>query len=95
MSSATTTDPKLYIDQVENTQNELVMARLRHEELEADLVRYKLLCVSLNALHYLCASLTRGERRYAEAMHQSEDAMSTNRVSMMSLFSRRASSNSS
>ena len=27
------------------SQNELVMARLRHEELESELVRYKLLCV--------------------------------------------------
>ncbi|KAI0344866.1 RabGAP/TBC [Trametopsis cervina] len=53
--------------------NELVMSRLRHEELESELVRYKLL--------------------YAEAMHQSEDAMSTQRVSRMSLFSRRSSNN--
>ncbi|KIP08382.1 hypothetical protein PHLGIDRAFT_104314 [Phlebiopsis gigantea 11061_1 CR5-6] len=53
--------------------NELVMARLRHEELEGDLVRYKLL--------------------YAEAMHKSEDALSSQRVSMMSMFSRRSSSN--
>ncbi|KAM5535130.1 hypothetical protein V8D89_011216 [Ganoderma adspersum] len=43
--------------------NELVMARLRHEELESELVRYKLL--------------------YAEAMHQSEDAMSSHRISLV------------
>jgi len=40
---------------------ELVRARLRNEELESELVRYKLL--------------------YAEAMHQSEDAMSSHRLS--------------
>ncbi|KAI8975841.1 rab-GTPase-TBC domain-containing protein [Trametes punicea] len=50
--------------------NELVMARLRHEELESELVRYKLL--------------------YAEAMHQSEDAMSSHRISLVS--SKRGSS---
>jgi len=43
---------------------ELVKARLKHEELESELVRYKLL--------------------YAEAMHQSEDAMSSHRISMLS-----------
>lgn len=53
--------------------NELVMARLRHEELESELVRYKLL--------------------YAEAMHQSEDALSSHRMSRMSIFSRRSSGN--
>ncbi|KAH7888682.1 rab-GTPase-TBC domain-containing protein [Phlebopus sp. FC_14] len=41
--------------------NQLVMARLRNEEMEEELVRYKLL--------------------YAEAMHQSEDAMSSHRLS--------------
>lgn len=41
--------------------NELVKQRLRNEELEAELVRYKLL--------------------YAEAMHQNEDAQSSQRVS--------------
>ncbi|KAI0360907.1 RabGAP/TBC [Trametes cingulata] len=50
--------------------NELVMARLRHEELESELVRYKLL--------------------YAEAMHQSEDAMSSHRISLVA--SKRGSS---
>ncbi|KAF9227336.1 RabGAP/TBC [Gyrodon lividus] len=44
--------------------NQLVMARLRNEEMEEDLVRYKLL--------------------YAEAMHQNEDAMSSNRLSKSS-----------
>ncbi|KAI0708201.1 rab-GTPase-TBC domain-containing protein [Cerioporus squamosus] len=44
--------------------NELVMSRLRHEELEGELVRYKLL--------------------YAEAMHQSEDALSSHRISLVS-----------
>ncbi|KAI0092977.1 rab-GTPase-TBC domain-containing protein [Irpex rosettiformis] len=58
-----------------NVLNELVMARLRHEELESELVRYKLL--------------------YAEAMHESEDAQSNQRLSRMSLFSRRTSSNTS
>ncbi|OBZ68670.1 hypothetical protein A0H81_11412 [Grifola frondosa] len=41
--------------------NELVMARRGHEELEWELVRYKLL--------------------YAEAMHQSADAMLSHRIS--------------
>ncbi|TBU26462.1 rab-GTPase-TBC domain-containing protein [Dichomitus squalens] len=53
--------------------NELVMARLRHEELESELVRYKLL--------------------YAEAMHQSEDAMSSHRISLVG--SKRGSNSSS
>ncbi|KDQ53505.1 hypothetical protein JAAARDRAFT_80643 [Jaapia argillacea MUCL 33604] len=44
--------------------NQLVMARLKNEELEGELVRYKLL--------------------YAEAMHQSADALSSHRISMMS-----------
>ncbi|KAI1785190.1 RabGAP/TBC [Ganoderma leucocontextum] len=52
--------------------NELVMARLRHEELESELVRYKLL--------------------YAEAMHQSEDAMSSHRISLVA--SKRGSNSS-
>ncbi|CDO77713.1 hypothetical protein BN946_scf184969.g64 [Trametes cinnabarina] len=46
--------------------NELVMARLRHEELESEL------------------------SRYAEAMHQSEDAMSSHRISLVA--SKRGSS---
>ncbi|KAI9461731.1 rab-GTPase-TBC domain-containing protein [Russula earlei] len=41
--------------------NELVRARLQHEELEGELVRYKLL--------------------YADAVHQTEDAMSSHRLS--------------
>jgi len=41
--------------------NELVRARLQNEELEGELVRYKLL--------------------YAEAVHQTEDAMSSHRLS--------------
>ncbi|KAI0305591.1 rab-GTPase-TBC domain-containing protein [Multifurca ochricompacta] len=42
--------------------NELVRARLQNEELESELVRYKLL--------------------YAEAVHQTEDAMSSHRLSV-------------
>jgi len=45
--------------------NQLVMARLRNEEIEEELVRYKLL--------------------YAEAMHQNEDAMSSNRLSKIQM----------
>jgi len=44
--------------------NELVRARLQNEELEGELVRYKLL--------------------YAEAVHQTEDAMSSHRLSATS-----------
>ncbi|KAH8107865.1 RabGAP/TBC [Cristinia sonorae] len=51
--------------------NELVHARLRNEEIEGELVRYKLL--------------------YAEAMHHSEDAMSSHRLSTN--LSRRGSGN--
>ncbi|KAH7925525.1 RabGAP/TBC [Leucogyrophana mollusca] len=54
--------------------NQLVMARLRNEEMEEELVRYKLL--------------------YAEAMHQNEDAMSSNRLSASTTTSRRGSGNS-
>jgi len=52
--------------------NQLVAANIRNEELETELVRYKLL--------------------YAEAMHQSEDAMSSHRISLLS--SKRGSSGS-
>jgi len=45
--------------------NELVRSRLQNEELEGELVRYKLL--------------------YAEAVHQTEDAMSSNRLSTPSV----------
>ncbi|KAI0256103.1 rab-GTPase-TBC domain-containing protein [Lactifluus subvellereus] len=45
--------------------NELVRARLQNEELEGELVRYKLL--------------------YAEAVHQTEDAMSSHRLSTPSV----------
>jgi len=44
--------------------NELVMSRVQYEDIEGELVRYKLL--------------------YAEAVHQSEDAMSSHRLSAMS-----------
>ncbi|KAL4252784.1 Rab GTPase-activating TBC domain-containing protein [Abortiporus biennis] len=54
--------------------NELVKARLRNEELETELVKYKLL--------------------YAEAMHQSEDALSSHRLSA-NMHSRRGSGMSS
>ncbi|OJT04884.1 GTPase-activating protein GYP5 [Trametes pubescens] len=52
--------------------NELVRARLRHEDLESELVRYKLL--------------------YAEAMHQSEDAMSSHRISLVASSKRGSAS---
>ncbi|EIM82705.1 RabGAP/TBC [Stereum hirsutum FP-91666 SS1] len=52
--------------------NQLVMARLRNEELEGELVRYKLL--------------------YAEAMHQTEDAKSSHRMSSSVSASRPSSS---
>ncbi|KAG7098563.1 hypothetical protein E1B28_000496 [Marasmius oreades] len=56
--------------------NELVKCRLRNEELEAELVRYKLL--------------------YAEAMHASEDAQSSQRISLNQMFGgfKRSSNNS-
>lgn len=75
-----------------DVQNELVMSRLRHEELESELVRYKLLYVQFSR-HFHAVFVSPITYRYAEAMHQSEDAMSTQRVSRMSLFSRRSSNN--
>ncbi|KAI0277605.1 rab-GTPase-TBC domain-containing protein [Russula aff. rugulosa BPL654] len=54
--------------------NELVRARLQNEELEGELVRYKLL--------------------YAEAVHQTEDAMSSHRLSAASATSSIRESNS-
>ncbi|CAK5281576.1 unnamed protein product [Mycena citricolor] len=51
--------------------NELVKARLRNDELEGELVRYKLL--------------------YAEAMHENQDAQSSQRISFAGLFSRKSS----
>jgi len=50
--------------------NELVKSRLRNEELEGELVRYKLL--------------------YAEAMHENQDAQSSQRISFGGLFRRSA-----
>jgi len=47
--------------------NELVQSRLRNEELEGELVKYKLL--------------------YAEAMHENQDAQSSQRISFGSLLS--------
>ncbi|KAI6040280.1 rab-GTPase-TBC domain-containing protein [Pisolithus marmoratus] len=54
--------------------NQLVMARLRNEEIEEELVRYKLL--------------------YAEAMHRTEDAMSSHTRSRSSAGKSRGSGNS-
>ncbi|KAJ6593928.1 rab-GTPase-TBC domain-containing protein [Mycena capillaripes] len=51
--------------------NELVKSRLRNEELEGELVRYKLL--------------------YAEAMHENQDAQSSNRISFGGLLNFRKS----
>ncbi|KXN90582.1 GTPase-activating protein GYP5 [Leucoagaricus sp. SymC.cos] len=51
--------------------NELVKQRLRNEELEGELVRYKLL--------------------YAEAMHQNEDAHSSQRMSFAQMLMKRGS----
>ncbi|KAJ6499919.1 rab-GTPase-TBC domain-containing protein [Mycena vitilis] len=51
--------------------NELVKSRLRNEELERELVRYKLL--------------------YAEAMHENQDAQSSNRLSFGGLLNFRKS----
>ncbi|KAI0766833.1 rab-GTPase-TBC domain-containing protein [Trametes elegans] len=62
--------------------NELVMARLRHEELESELVRYKLLCVDRHPRSLVARRSC--PPRYAEAMHQSEDAMSSHRISLVS-----------
>lgn len=55
-------------------------ARLKHEELESELVRYKLL-YEIPSLFTIRPPLTMNIR-YAEAMHQSEDAMSSHRISM-------------
>jgi len=48
-------------DEHREVLNQLVMAKIKNDELESELVRYKFL--------------------YAEAMHQSEDAMSSHRMS--------------
>jgi len=50
--------------------NELVKSRLRNEELEGELVRYKLL--------------------YAEAMHENQDAQSSQRISFGGFFRKSA-----
>ncbi|KAJ7783218.1 rab-GTPase-TBC domain-containing protein [Mycena metata] len=50
--------------------NELVKSRLRNEELEGELVRYKLL--------------------YAEAMHENQDAQSSQRISFSGFFRKSA-----
>lgn len=70
------------------SQNQLVAARMRNEELETELVRYKLLCVFSSR----CGPALLTNIRYAEAMHQSEDAMSSHRISLLS--SKRGSSGS-
>ena len=64
-----------------SSQNELVRSRLRHEELESELVRYKLLYVIGSGENSRYAD---ARCRYAEAMHQSEDAMSSHRISLVS-----------
>jgi hypothetical protein len=61
-------------------QNELVRSRLKNEDTESELVRYKLLCVVAASPPHPPAS-THHLRRYAEAMHKSEDAMSNSRLS--------------
>ncbi|KAK7057167.1 ABC1-domain-containing protein [Favolaschia claudopus] len=50
--------------------NELVKSRLRNEELEGELVRYKLL--------------------YAEAMHENQDAQSSQRISFSGFFRKKS-----
>jgi len=57
-------------DEHREVLNQLVMSKVRNEELESELVRYKFL--------------------YAEAMHQSEDALSSHRTSI-NAFSKRGS----
>ena len=62
------------------------MTRIKNEELESELVRYKLLLVAFPLILFrqrsywpiVCIN------RYAEAMHQNEDAMSSHRLSTFS-----------
>ena len=62
-------------------QNELVKARLRNEEMEEDLVRYKLLYV----LGLLVGQHSKIIGSYAQAMHESQDAQSSHRISIAQL----------
>ena len=68
-------------------QNELVKARIRNEELEEELVRYKLLCVPCHK----SISLILIASSYAEAMHENQDAQSSHRMSAATMQSRRGS----
>src|SRR5712672_1969129 len=65
-------------------QNELVRARLQNEELEGELVRYKLLCVCTFSVIWFFLPMSIITCRYAEAVHQTEDAMSSHRLSTAS-----------
>ena len=69
---------------------QLVMERLKGEEVENELVRYKLLYV----LHRLLPNSTHLYRRYAEAMHETQDALSSHRLSKLPIHSRQNSSSS-
>lgn len=60
------------------------MARLRNEEMEEELVRYKLLSV-LSPRELQAWRLIVLFASYAEAMHQNEHAMSSNRLSKIQM----------
>ena len=67
------------------------MSKIAKEDVESELVRYKLLYVSTALVDE--ASLT--QSRYAEVMHDREDAMSSNRISSPSTAASRVKSISS
>ncbi|KAJ7462337.1 rab-GTPase-TBC domain-containing protein [Mycena galericulata] len=66
--------------------NELVKSRLRNEELEEELVRYKLLYVPTTR-----SQINSQPSRYAEAMHENQDAQSSQRISFGGLLNFRKS----
>jgi hypothetical protein len=68
------------------------MERLHNEELEGELVRYKLLYAEGSLLD-LCplALMIASSLRYAEAMHENEDAQASRRLSTNTTFSSHSS----
>ncbi|KAI0699221.1 RabGAP/TBC [Cytidiella melzeri] len=74
--------------QVHSLENNLAQLNAEHVNVLNELVMSRLRHEELES------ELVRYKLLYAEAMHQSEDAQSTQRLSRMSLFSRRTSNNS-
>ncbi|KAG5638315.1 hypothetical protein H0H81_000733 [Sphagnurus paluster] len=70
--------------------NELVKSRLKNEEMEEELVRYKLLQVTIP---WLLNLFVLPYTSYAEAMHENQDAQSSHRISIAHMLKLKRGSN--